>query len=183
MGRFSMSDELEQFCKDVPLETFLRIKWRKPRFPPELVGLFPLYLIYYREKPGKTRMLRTGWNTKKLDSGKFKITARLKKHKKSKTGDQNNFSVYVHYANTVGELGTIKRIVKHKGHGKLVAAFQPTQKENESMQNCSRLSHRKYKNFNQLYLLRREYTPEFKELTDRLEIDFKCNASGQTRLF
>lgn len=183
MGRFSISKEVEQFCRNIPLETFLRYKWPKPRFSPELVAIFPLFLVYYREKPGKTRMQRTGWNTQKLESGKFKITARLAKHKKSKTGDQNNFSVYVHYAHSIGELGTIKRIVKHKGHGKMVAAYSPTEREIEIRKNDSRLGHRKYKNFNQLYLLRLEKTEEFKTLTDRLENEYKCNASGQTRIF
>ncbi|GGH02875.1 hypothetical protein [Pedobacter zeae] len=182
-GRFAMSANVEAFCKQMPLQDFLRFKWPKPAYPEPLIQLFPIFLVYYREKPGKPRKLKDGYNAEKLENGKIKWTPRLKQHKKRKTTDQNNFSVYVHYVPAIGDLGTVARIVKHKGHGKMVAAYQPTDKEVEQRKNYFRLSHIKYKNFNQLYLRRKIYDPLFKDLTDRLEAEYKCNSTGQTVLF
>ena len=155
-----VKNEFPDWARAIDFQTFLKIKFQRPEIPKELVQMFPLWLVFYRKKPGKKRNF-----------------------KNKKTASMNEKSVYVYYAGDAGFVGTINRLVRHKGHGKLVASYLPTPEENEYLSEANRICRKSFKSFDELYLLRKVFTPDFKALTEHLANSYKCNSTGQTRMF
>lgn len=156
-------------------------------WPTWLYEIFPLLLIYYRASKPKPRQRKVGTKS----TGRYKVVNGRKKEivhftyaplKKAATREQNNYSYCTCLALAPDSLGTIKRIMKHRGFRQLIAAVYATPEEIAKEKDCWRYHFYKYRTTSELFNKRLLDDPRWKKMCDDLEIDYPSRATGQLRL-
>lgn len=166
------------------------------KWPDFIHELFPALLIFYRPNaPRKRRGRALGQFPKDYEYnsdrskegliarfGSIKNAMETRYAKPSATvAEQNNSSVLTAIALSVDDVGTIRRVAKHRGYSKLVSLVYATPEEIELATRSWRIVLWKYKTFRGLYRIRGLVDPAFQEICERLHIEYPSKATGQTR--
>ena len=106
-------------------------------------------------------------------------TPKLRKVANPKTRMQNMYSYCSVTMLDFNELGTIKRMLKHKGFRDLIAIIEPNAEDVDYARNCRRHIRRKFRSLEEIRL---RYDLENNE-TSSLEQLYPSKAFGQLRMF
>jgi hypothetical protein len=144
--------------------------------------MFPLLMVYWKRKTKDRKGMHTHnvQSRKKNIRGEYNSTKRFKST--SKTKGQNHFNVITSVAVSSSDLGTINRIMKHRGYRNMVAGIIPNEAELEKQIHGWRYCFWKYKDFEEMYRTRGQFDLPTKDIVDRLTLNYPCFAPGQLKL-
>jgi hypothetical protein len=153
------------------------IMFTKRSWPEWVQQLFPMVFLYYKKSKPKIRKRNDGylWKLKSKEPGqmrKYQHKPIKNNFKNERTSKQNCYSYASCILLSADEMGTCQRTLKHKGYSKLIAAFYATDQEVQSVKDCWRMHFTKYKTIKDFYQDRQLDDPQFKEICDRLIIQY-----------